>query len=291
MVERLKIAVEKARALREQAVLPEKAPLEGLTVTEPAAPPAEAPVQNVLDQNNDADWAAAWNALGSLDLDTRHLERNRVVAYGKDNPGHAGFDVLRTRMLAALARNGWTRVGITSPSKGCGKTFVATNLAFSMARQPNCRTILMDMDMRQPSIGKVLGAGHQDSLRWFLTGEIPAAKYLRRVGSNLAVGTNSGRMRDSAEVIQTPSTAHALNTMHKHLDPTVVIYDLPPMLACDDVTAFLPQLDCVLLIIGGGTSKPSDVTECETLLKDQCPLLGVLVNKAEGVAAESYLYY
>ena len=63
------------------------------------------------------------------------------------------------------------------------------------------------------------------------------------------------------------------------------------MLAGDDVTGFLPNLDCVLLVIGGGLTKPSEVTECERILEDNhCPLLGVVLNRGEGVNIRRYAY-
>lgn len=316
MVERLKIAVEKARAQREQAVRadddrptaataqehpasksvpPRPLPFEGLALTqgqEAPEPNTTASEPETSDPPPQEDRQSAWNQLEAIELNTRHLERNRIVSYKRQGKAHAVFDVLRTRMMTALARKEWVRVGITSPSKGCGKTFVSANLAFSLMQQPDYHTILMDMDMRQPSLDKVLGVRHQDSMRWLLTGEVAARNYLRRVGSNLALGLNSQRLQDSAEIIQSRSTGHALNAMNAELSPNIVLYDLPPMLACDDVMGFLPQLDCVLLIVGGGLSRPNDVKECEAQLKDhQCPLLGVFLNRAEGAKVQKYSYY
>ena len=340
MVERLKIAVEKARARRAladkirhsagagappQAVpeipvepvaptppppAPPAAPPSAAPVAPPAAPApapepplmlgsAEAPLAPPAPESSvalapterDLRRAAAWNGLGQIELSPRHLEKNRLIAHARTDPAHVAIDVLRTRMLSALARKGWRRVGITSPNAACGKTFMAANLAISLARQAQCRTVLIDMDMRQPSLARVLGVQQQEALRWFLEGEIPASKFLMRVGANLALGLNSKRMRDAGEMIQAPATAHALRTMQAQLDPDVVLYDLPPMLSGDDVTGFLPNLDCVLLVIGGGLTRPSEVTECERLLEEHhCPLLGVVLNKGEGVNIKRYAY-
>ena len=317
MVERLKIAVEKARAQRARAgQMPHEsllrpapaAELEPLLLgsaefprQEPQAPPP-LPLEAELTQaplpeaelaapaDQDLRRAAAWNALEPIELSPRHLERSRIISHAKTDPAHIAFDVLRTRMLSALARKGWTRVGITSPNASCGKTFVAANLAISLARQPQSRAVLFDMDMRQPSLARVLGVKKQEALRWFLNGEIPASKFLHRVGANLALGLNSKRMRDAGELIQAPATAHALATMQAQLQPDVILYDLPPMLAGDDVMGFLPNLDCVLMVIGGGLSKPAEVTECERMLEDHCPLLGVLLNMDEGASIERYAY-
>ena len=81
-----------------------------------------------------------WEALSRFALDPRHLARNRVISAGRTDPAHVAFNVLRTRILRALKARGWSRIGITSPSQGCGKTFVASNLALSLSRQASCRT-------------------------------------------------------------------------------------------------------------------------------------------------------
>lgn len=304
MVERLKIAVDKARALRARATLSdddaagEVVAQKGLFNIMRSQGASDAALEGLpegtspgLLGSDDAARTSAWNALTPVQPNARALERARIISFAKEDPAHAAFDVLRTRMLSSLANKGWSRVGVTSPTSECGKTFVSANLAFSIARQQSCNTVLMDMDMRKPSLGKVLGMREQESLRWFLTGEIPAEKYLRRIGSNLALGVNSGRLQDAAEIVLAPATRHALNTMRAQLAPDVVIYDLPPMLACDDVIGFLPQLDCILLVIGGGITKQSEITECENLLQDQCPILGMILNRAEDASSEKYQYY
>lgn len=314
MVERLKIAVEKARAQRQgaaAAITPPEgsvaratgtvgAPLPTAPAAVVAAPvttpnvqesPEAAPPQPV--PADDAQRAAAWNTLEAVELDPKQLAQNRIITHERQDHEHIAFDVLRTRLLRAFGKHGWTRLGITSPHQNCGKTFVAANLALSLARQADCRTILMDMDLRNPSIANTLGLKKlsPEPARWFLSGEVTPQKYLRRYGANLALGLSSGRMRDSAELILQPSTGRALDAMRTQFTPDLVIYDLPPMLSCDDALGFLPQLDAVLLVIGGGKTKPAEVSECERLLQDQCPLLGVILNKAEGVSAKQYKYY
>jgi Mrp family chromosome partitioning ATPase len=283
VVERLKIAIAKARAAREKATATRDA-----TGVQGSAP---VPVPDALPADQQQrPGSSAWKELEPVELDPRHLERHRIITHERHDPAHVAFDVLRTRLLRAFQKHGWTRLGITSPDKGCGKTFVSTNLALSLARQPDNRAVLIDLDLRSPGVAKVLGIRHAEPARWFLNGDVPVTKYLRRIGSNLAVGPNSERVRDAAELLLAPQTATALDRLRGLLSPDVVIYDLPPMLAADDVLGFLPQLDCVLLVVGGGRTRPEQVTECERLLADQVNLLGVLLNQAEGANSTRYAY-
>ncbi|MEO1611811.1 MAG: CpsD/CapB family tyrosine-protein kinase [Pseudomonadota bacterium] len=291
MVERLKVAVAKARAERArlaaanpaapkpEATRPIAKPTGGIGLTPSES--AEPPRLSVDD---------AWASLEKVELDQRHLERNRIVTLTRTDPAHAAFDMLRTRILGAFSRHGWTRVGITSPTKGCGKTFVAANLALSLARQKDSRTVLLDLDLRAPGLVKALGADDFDPIKWFLSGEASAVNYLRRVGDNLALGLGAGKTSSPAETLLAPAAGKALSDMRAALEPDVVIYDLPPMLSCDDVLGFLPQLDCVLLVVGGEITRPAEVTECELLLAEHTQLLGVLLNKGEDAETKRYDY-
>lgn len=231
----------------------------------------------------------AWNALGTVTLDPDHVARNRVVSASRQvDAANAAFDVLRTRLLQALKAHGWSRVAITSPTPGCGKTFVAANLAFSLSRQASCRTVLMDMDLRDPSLARVLGIPEPGAMRDFLTGAQPLETHLVRVEANLAIGANARPVPDAAELLQEPATPQALAAMQAALCPDVVLYDLPPALSCDDVLAFLPQVDGVLLVAGGGLTQAEDIRKCERMFADQTRLLGVILNKAEGSRIEPY---
>ena len=230
----------------------------------------------------------AWERLGAVALDPTHLARNRVISAARREPAHVVFDVLRTRLLQALRARGWSRVAITSPTQGCGKTFVAANLAFSLSRQASCRTVLMDMDLRVPSLAGMLGVRDPGYMRDFLTGDRPVERHVLRVGPNLALGLNAAPVSDAAELMQEPEAGRALAAMQAALRPDVVLYDLPPALSCDDVIAFLPQLDGVLLVAGGGITQAEDVRKCERLLAGQTPLLGVILNMAEDPSIEPY---
>ena len=98
-----------------------------------------------------------WSALTPFPVDLAHLDRHRIVTARREDPAHTAFDILRTKLVQTLAERGWSRVAITSPTKDCGKTFTAANLAISLSRQEALRTVLLDCDLRRPSLHKVMG--------------------------------------------------------------------------------------------------------------------------------------
>ncbi|MFW2589664.1 CpsD/CapB family tyrosine-protein kinase [Sagittula sp. SSi028] len=241
--------------------------------------------------------ADPWAALSAAYLDLNHLNKNRVITADRLDPAHSSFDVLRTRLMHALHERGWKRVAVTSPGKNCGKTFSVANLAISLSRQENTRTLVMDFDLRRPSLHKVLGLQPPLPLGDMLRGTSVPDRHLLRLGDNsfdaghnLAFAVNDTPERYASELLQDPRTQAVLDDLDARLSPDVMLFDLPPALFYDDVIAFQPQFDGVLLVVGGGLTTEREIKEVERRLGPDTPLLGMVLNKAEGVDSERYAY-
>jgi protein-tyrosine kinase len=262
-----------------------KRPLKSVSEADPVVIQAPDPV------------AETWAKLPTLALDPSVLDRNLVVTATRKDRAHAPFDVLRTKLLHVLSDRNWRRVGVTSPTKGCGKSFVAVNLAITLARYESCRTVLLDMDLRISSIARRLGVREPDSMGDYLRGLIPLESFFRRVGPNqlrigssLAIGLNGRPEPFASELFHEPCTREALARIDAALAPRVVLFDLPPALAFDDVLALKPHLDCVLIVAGGGMTTARELREASRRLGDDLPILGVVLNKAEGEGTMDYYY-
>ncbi|KEJ89265.1 CpsD/CapB family tyrosine-protein kinase [Sulfitobacter donghicola] len=200
------------------------------------------------------------------------------------------FDLLRTRLRQTVKQHGWVNIAVASPTTGCGNTFTAANLAASLARVPSSRTVLMDFNMRSPGLAKTLDmdASQTGDLRDFLAGDVAISDYILRASDTLAVGLGSSAQADAAEIMQDPATAASLAEMRAALRPDIVLYDMPPLLSHDDTSAFLPQLDGVLLVSDGTQTMAKHIAECERILDGQVPLLGVILNRARASSIERF---
>lgn len=274
MVERLKQAIEKARQARAEGSVP-------ATPTGPSQ--AGQASRAIADQGENL-----WDTLPLFTPDPERLKASRIVSAENGSTGRLAFDVLRTRVLRPCLDNGWTRIAVTSPTKGCGKSLVSLNLAFSIARNPDLRLVLADVDLRSPSMAKLLGVSLESELSDYLTGEAALEKTVQRVTPRLAVMGNHSPVRDSTELILAQTTGHTLAEARRRLRPTVMLFDLPPLLGCDDAQAFLPHVDAVLLVIGGGMTTAQDINDCERLLEGGPHYLGVILNRAEDVDSDDY---
>lgn len=234
--------------------------------------------------------AKVWESLSPVQLAAEKLTGNGLFPIPSNQPAAIAIDQLRSKLLHGLASQGWKRIAVTSPTHGCGKSFVATNLALSLARRPASRTALIDLDLRRPHLAELLGLEDTPDLADFLTGDQPLESVFRRFGRTLALGMNGAAVEMAAEVLHSPDTAVALSAMVEQLDPEVVIYDMPPALGSDDLLAMAPSLDAVLLVVDGTKTSPDEVRACEQLLDGRIPLLGVVLNRAQDRAAQRHTY-
>ncbi|WP_164659674.1 CpsD/CapB family tyrosine-protein kinase [Tropicibacter sp. Alg240-R139] len=231
-----------------------------------------------------------WEQLQSVSISMRdqYLSRAPLVNFFRETPTARAFDILRTRLLQTLKHEGWRRVAIVAPTSGCGATFTATNLALSLARVPDSRTILMDMNMRDPGVKSALDIAALGQQQKFLDGQHALQDHLVRCSNTLAVGLTDTASTNAAELLQSQACGEALDAMIEDVQPDVVLYDLPPVLAHDDLTAFMGQIDGVLLVSDGEQTTSDQVKACEKIIGGHVPLLGVILNRGRGSRLEAY---
>lgn len=236
------------------------------------------------------DRAALWAALPEFAPRSARLERNLVVAHraGADS---THFDMIRTRLLHQMRANDWRRVAITSPGAACGKTTLALNLAFSMARQPDLFTLLAELDLRRPSIARFLGLPEPRQFARVLAGDGRLEDHLIRIDRNLAVASNAAPVEHAAELLQAAAAGHAMDAFEARYSPDIVICDMPPMLLTDDTIAFLDQIDCAILVAAAERTTMAEIERCSADLAARTNFLGVILNKCRYLdRSEGYGY-
>jgi protein-tyrosine kinase len=236
------------------------------------------------------DRAALWAALPEFAPRAKSLDRNLIVTHrGGGEAAH--FDMIRTRLLHQMRANDWNRVAITSPGGACGKTTLALNLAFSLARQPDLYTLLTEFDLRRPAIARFLGIRGSRQFARVLAGRDAPENHLLRIGDNLAVAVNTAPTEDAAELLQAVAAGHAMDAIEARYAPDVVICDMSPMLLADDTLAFLDQIDCALLVAAAERTTMAEIERCSTDLAARTNFLGVVLNKCRYLErSEGYGY-
>lgn len=279
-MEKIQKAIAKARAERSE--------------TSDRASPAradDAAAGSVASDTGSAAVSEAWNQLKSFSPNNKRLKRARVLTLS-GGPEASTFDVLRTKTLQTMRANNWRRLAITSPTPACGKSTITLNMAFSLARQSDTRTIVAEIDMRRPSLAKTLGVAPAEGFARVLEGKVNFADQAVRSGDNLAFGLNSGPVRNPAELLHGAGVSEHLSAIESRYQPDLMIFDMPPMLVSDDMMAFSGHVDCVLLVAAAEATSIKEIDNCERELASQTNFMGVLLNKCRYKADEyGYGYY
>ena len=99
-----------------------------------------------------------FSKLPQIELHGQTLQENRVLA--NDSRGHiaeSAYRMLRTRVVRTMRTSNWSTLGIVAPGPGDGKTLTSVNLAISIAAEVGQQAVLVDLDLRRPTVNKYLG--------------------------------------------------------------------------------------------------------------------------------------
>lgn len=217
------------------------------------------------------------------------LEKNRVVAFDKNNRLSAVFDLLRVEVLRKMEENNWRTLAVVSPTPESGKTFVSINLSMSIAHQLQKSVLLVDFDLRRPKIAKYLGLSVEKSLNDYLDGDASLSDVLINPGlPRMVILPTNKPVLKSSELLSTKRIEEFITEIRERYSSRIVVFDLPPILNVDDARVVLPQVDCVLLVVSNGLNNQTEIEDAMKLMpKDR--FLGVVLNKSED-NIRSYYY-
>lgn len=230
-------------------------------------------------ENNQLE-AIAYSQTKVVEVPNTTLERNRIIAGFYNNPQSAVFRMLRTQVLKKMRSNRWQSLAVTSPTAGEGKSVVAANLAIAIAMELNQTVLLVDMDLRNPSVHRYFGLKPSIGLRDYLSGKYELSEVLMNPGiKRLVILPGLGRAEDSAELLSSPKMASLVADIKAQYDSRIIIFDVPPVLQTDDVLLSAGYFDSTLLVLEDGKNTEANITKSLQLLEGS-HLLGTVVNKA-----------
>jgi protein-tyrosine kinase len=278
-MERIKEAIEKAKTQQVISSVASQAPADRGALTPPVLIAGKPPV---------TDAGICYQRTPVVRLDADRLEKQRIVAHQKSHPASWAFDLLRTQVLQKMDENGWRTLAVTSPTPGSGKTVVAINLAIAIAQHTNRSALLVDLDLRRPQVAVSLGLPAEVSLNQVLIGNVGIEDAMVNPGiPRLVVLPTRQAISASAEMLASGKVANLLGELRERYEDRIVVVDLPPVLAADDVLAVVPQIDCVLMVVGNGTSTRKEIEESMRRLSN-VQLIGVVLNKDDAPTQNAY---
>jgi protein-tyrosine kinase len=229
------------------------------------------------------------------------LRSNKIVAHLMDGQqawsgqrrAVEAFRMVRTRAAHALqAESGPSSVfAVTSPRQGDGKTLVAINLAIGLARQPGSKVLLVDGDLRLPSIAKVLGLEAKLGLSDYLAGRATLEGCLLAApGGGLFIIPQVGSLPQSSELLANGVLAAFLQTMREQHPDWLVMIDCPPILAVDDTLVILQAVDKALLVVREGYTRRNEMRRAAAAI-GEAKYLGTVLNDSRSAGDRGQHYY
>ena len=214
------------------------------------------------------------------------LEMNRIVNPAAVDPAAAAYRMLRTQVLQRMDEKGWRSLAVLSPGANDGKTTTAINLAISLAHDQRHTVLLVDCDLRQPTVGSSLGITHEYGLSDVLEGRahIEDCLYHPEGFDRLVILPTAAAPANSSETLSGTRGRGVFSELRNRYPDRIVLFDLPPILGADDALAFLPLVDCGLMVIAEGATRREDLLRSMELVS-KIPIVGTVLNRSTTVTS------
>jgi exopolysaccharide transport family protein len=201
------------------------------------------------------------------------------------------YRALRTSLLLSNLGAPPKVIMVTSALPQEGKTTTSINCAVVLA-QKGIRVLLIDADLRRPSIHKTLGMGPRSGLSNVLTGSATLDQAITRspILPNLNVLPAGTPPPNPAELLASTNMRDMLDQLRGQYDHIVV--DTPPTLSVTDAVVLSPRADAIVLVIRSGqTTKQALRRSRDILMQVNAKVSGVLLNAVDLSSPDYYYYY
>lgn len=201
------------------------------------------------------------------------------------------YRVLRTSVLLSSTENPPKTILVTSGQPGEGKTTTAVNTAISLA-QLGASVLIIDCDLRKPSVHKVLGIDPTQGLSSYLSTRMEIDEVIQQLPiPNLSVMTSGRIPPNPAEMISSKRMKEMLRMLSERFDHIVI--DSPPLLKVTDPVILSTMVDGVILVVHGGRSNRDVVRRTrQELSLAGARIFGVVLNNVSvhDEGSDSYYY-
>jgi protein-tyrosine kinase len=240
-----------------------------LDVVEPASPG---------DGDNERAWTAPHADTDDSPRVAGRLDERLIAALAPTSFAAEQYRSLRARIRRADAGRAVRALVITSPGKGDGKSLTAANLALTMAQEFQQRVLLLDADLRRPSVHQLFGLMEGPGLADVLMGAAELEQALVAVPEHHLTLLPAGQPpAHPTELLGSAAMRRVLDTLRTRFDR--ILIDMPPVAPLADLHVVAPMADGLLMIVRAGiTPKPAIERALQGL--DLSKVLGLVLNES-----------
>jgi protein-tyrosine kinase len=269
-------ALNKARSTGALRVVSSLLQAEKATPTENL--PATVSTTALIEQRGSATEAIARMKEKSL-LDKQTLALNQIIYPDMEETGTvSAFRELRTKIIQKTQGRNCV-IMVTSVVGGGGSSFVAMNLGVAFSFDAGKTALLMDCNLKNPSLHRLFGDGTFHGLTDYMDNSgMDIAEIIHQVGiERLRVIPSGGRREIAAEYFSSIKLKQLLVSITERYRERYIILDAPPMTESADTQILAELCDYVLLVVPYGRTTDSQVNACTKAISDK-KLLGIIFN-------------
>ena len=202
------------------------------------------------------------------------------------------YNKLRSTLIALTSGDTFLNtIMVTSTVSEEGKTMTALNLAISLAKEHDHTVLLVDADLRRPSIHRYLDITPEFGLVHCLRDNLPIEKALIKTGIGKLVILPAGEaINDPVDLLASNRMKAIVKELKERYSERYVIFDTPPALPFADAGVLAGIVDTTLFVVREGKAKLEDIVETLEELKRH-HLLGVIYNDAHSFVNRQSYYY
>jgi protein-tyrosine kinase len=209
------------------------------------------------------------------------LRENRVITGFESGPIVDAYKIMCIQTLQRLRERNGNALAIVSPGTSEGKTLTAINLALSIAQEVDQTVLLVDANLRKPSVHQYFGFTPEVGLSDHLVSGAPLDSILVNPGVERFVILPGGKpLYNSTEMLGSMKMEKLVQELKMRYPSRIVIFDLPPILSVADAMAFSPYVDAAVMVIQEHKTRRDDIIRAANMLKS-VELIGTVLNMAE----------
>ena len=215
-----------------------------------------------------------------------------ILSESNDKYGfNESMRLLRVRVEKEMKKQNAKVILVTSSIANEGKTTISLNLAHAFAQKGN-KTLLIDCDLRNPSVASAQGLSFEHGFSSYLKGQCSANEIISKMEEENLYTVFSGQAVSHPEKLLTSSKAQSfLEAARQVFD--VIVLDTPPCALMADASEICALADCVLLSVRQDFATHAQIMEGISVLEDgRRPILGCVMNMSNVQPGKnSYSYY